>query len=192
MVFFLPVSTLLSLRSRCSTSCNPSSTLWPSCPPPSVYACQRFNNCPQTPARFPRFDLLRHAENWLTWVHMLYVFRAFIFCFRCYLSIFFLFTSDLFSSFLISLCLFPFVLLFFTGRMSRLSYPVWWHPITLFTAVLTAYLTTYRGISFSRSFVTPELESLLGLKNQHGHWMRWMSTGKTDVNQHTGTTDCFS
>ena len=45
--------------------------------------------------------------------------------------------------------------------------------------MLTAYQVRGNVVSLWRSFVTTELVSLLlmGLKNRHGHWLCWMSTG---------------
>ena len=44
----------------------------------------------------------------------------------------------------------------------------------------SAYGIRGNVVSRWRSFVTTQLVSLLGLKNRHGHWLCWMSTGRKD------------
>ena len=40
------------------------------------------------------------------------------------------------------------------------------------------FLSTCRHPAQRRSFVNTKLVYLLGLKNRHGHWLWWMSTGR--------------
>ena len=55
-------------------------------------------------------------------------------------------------------------------------------PLLCLLHTCTWYVLRGDVVSLWRSFVTTELASLLlGLKNRHGHWLCWMSTGRKNT-----------
>ena len=106
-------------------------------------------------------------------------------------AVLFYFILFYFSCFSLSICFcFCFLLcVFFVSLVHRMRMSCLSHLLTFYSmmachciAHCCPYCIPVRGnvVSLWRSFVTTELVSLLltGLKNRHGHWLWWMSTGR--------------